>query len=177
MLKYYFIEGDGVDYCAVVSCLTQLLVDPYFRTISGFQSLIQKEWIALGHPFCDRCDIYVFLHLFIVYESDLVNKLSFNNYFVKTFYWTTIHVTISFGHQVRAPAAGQPQGAGEGRGGGAGGARAAAVPGLRLAAAAAVPRRLPVLRDLPHHAVGRRAQPHLRHLPVQLREGSRSSCG
>ncbi|KAI5643871.1 myotubularin-like phosphatase domain-containing protein [Phthorimaea operculella] len=47
-------EGDGVDYCAVVSCLTQLLVDPYYRTISGFQSLIQKEWIALGHPFCDR---------------------------------------------------------------------------------------------------------------------------
>ncbi|CAG4955668.1 unnamed protein product [Parnassius apollo] len=47
-------EGDGVDYCAVVSCLTQLLIDPYFRTISGFQSLIQKEWIALGHPFCDR---------------------------------------------------------------------------------------------------------------------------
>ncbi|XP_063627286.1 myotubularin-related protein 10-B [Cydia splendana] len=47
-------EGDGVDYCAVVSCLTQLLLDPHFRTISGFQSLIQKEWVALGHPFCDR---------------------------------------------------------------------------------------------------------------------------
>ncbi|KAJ0174964.1 hypothetical protein K1T71_009105 [Dendrolimus kikuchii] len=47
-------EGDGVDYCAVVSCLTQMLVDPHFRTISGFQSLIQKEWVALGHPFCDR---------------------------------------------------------------------------------------------------------------------------
>ncbi|XP_068622451.1 myotubularin-related protein 10-B [Battus philenor] len=47
-------EGDGVDYCAVVSCLTQLLIDPYFRTISGFQSLVQKEWVALGHPFCDR---------------------------------------------------------------------------------------------------------------------------
>lgn len=47
-------EGDGVDYCAVVSSLTQMLVDPYFRTISGFQSLIQKEWVALGHPFCDR---------------------------------------------------------------------------------------------------------------------------
>ncbi|XP_059062230.1 myotubularin-related protein 10-B [Achroia grisella] len=48
------IEGEGVDYCAVVSSLTQLLVDPHYRTISGFQSLIQKEWIALGHPFCDR---------------------------------------------------------------------------------------------------------------------------
>ncbi|XP_075979433.1 myotubularin-related protein 10-B [Anticarsia gemmatalis] len=47
-------EGDGVDYCAIVSCLTQLLVDSHFRTISGFQSLIQKEWVALGHPFCDR---------------------------------------------------------------------------------------------------------------------------
>ncbi|XP_052752302.1 myotubularin-related protein 10-A [Galleria mellonella] len=48
------LEGEGVDYCAVVSSLTQLLVDPHYRTISGFQSLIQKEWIALGHPFCDR---------------------------------------------------------------------------------------------------------------------------
>ncbi|CAH4021031.1 myotubularin-related protein 10-B [Pieris brassicae] len=47
-------EGDGVDYCAVVSCITQLLLDPHFRTLSGFQSLIQKEWLALGHPFCDR---------------------------------------------------------------------------------------------------------------------------
>ncbi|XP_049871615.1 myotubularin-related protein 10-B [Pectinophora gossypiella] len=47
-------EGDGVDYCAVVSSLTQMLVDPHCRTLSGFQSLVQKEWIALGHPFCDR---------------------------------------------------------------------------------------------------------------------------
>ncbi|CAH0718119.1 unnamed protein product, partial [Brenthis ino] len=47
-------EGDGVDYCAVVSCLTQLLLDEHYRTITGFQSLIQKEWVALGHPFCDR---------------------------------------------------------------------------------------------------------------------------
>ncbi|KAL0870764.1 hypothetical protein ABMA27_005698 [Loxostege sticticalis] len=47
-------EGDGVDYCAVVSCLTQLLLDPHCRTVAGFQSLVQKEWLALGHPFCDR---------------------------------------------------------------------------------------------------------------------------
>ncbi|XP_045775855.1 myotubularin-related protein 10-A isoform X1 [Maniola jurtina] len=47
-------EGDGVDYSAVVSCLTQLLLDDHFRTIAGFQSLVQKEWVALGHPFCDR---------------------------------------------------------------------------------------------------------------------------
>ncbi|XP_050679378.1 myotubularin-related protein 10-B-like [Leptidea sinapis] len=47
-------EGDGVDYSAVVSSLTQLLLDPRYRTISGFQSLVQKEWLALGHPFADR---------------------------------------------------------------------------------------------------------------------------
>ncbi|CAG9565884.1 unnamed protein product [Danaus chrysippus] len=47
-------EGDGVDYSAVVSSLTQLLVDESCRSLSGFQSLIQKEWLALGHPFCDR---------------------------------------------------------------------------------------------------------------------------
>ncbi|XP_041980378.1 myotubularin-related protein 10-B [Aricia agestis] len=47
-------EGDGVDYCAVVSSLTQLMLDDHCRTIDGFQALIQKEWIALGHPFADR---------------------------------------------------------------------------------------------------------------------------
>ena len=29
-------------------------MDPYYRTIHGFQSLVQKEWIALGHPFASR---------------------------------------------------------------------------------------------------------------------------
>lgn len=47
-------ENDGRDMCCVVSSLTQILLDPYCRTINGFQSLIQKEWVALGHPFCDR---------------------------------------------------------------------------------------------------------------------------
>lgn len=40
--------------CCVISSLVQLMLDPYFRTITGFQTLLQKEWIAAGHPFCDR---------------------------------------------------------------------------------------------------------------------------
>ncbi|XP_046400707.1 myotubularin-related protein 10-B [Ischnura elegans] len=47
-------EGDGRDMSAVVSSLVQLTLDPYWRSIVGFQSLIQKEWVALGHPFCKR---------------------------------------------------------------------------------------------------------------------------
>lgn len=30
------------------------MLDPHFRLITGFQTLLQKEWIAAGHPFCDR---------------------------------------------------------------------------------------------------------------------------
>ncbi|KAL6256583.1 hypothetical protein P5V15_012694 [Pogonomyrmex californicus] len=42
------------DLCCVISSLAQLLLDYHFRTITGFQSLLQKEWVAGGHPFCDR---------------------------------------------------------------------------------------------------------------------------
>lgn len=47
-------EADGRDLCPLVASLTQILVDPYFRTIIGFQSLIQREWVVMGHPFCTR---------------------------------------------------------------------------------------------------------------------------
>lgn len=38
----------------LVSSLTQIILDPYFRTKFGFQSLVQKEWVAMGHPFANR---------------------------------------------------------------------------------------------------------------------------
>lgn len=47
-------ENDGRDMCCVISSLIQILLDPYFRTIVGFESLIQKDWVAMGHPFSDR---------------------------------------------------------------------------------------------------------------------------
>ncbi|CAB0045294.1 unnamed protein product [Trichogramma brassicae] len=53
-ISFKIAEGSGRDFCCIISSLVQLLLDPHFRTIVGFQSLIQKEWVAAGHPFCDR---------------------------------------------------------------------------------------------------------------------------
>ena len=48
------MEPEGRDLTALVATLVQLICDPESRTLIGFESLIQREWVAYGHPFCTR---------------------------------------------------------------------------------------------------------------------------
>ena len=40
------------------------MVDPHCRSISGFEALIQKEWVAMGHPFAARHALVLDPHKF-----------------------------------------------------------------------------------------------------------------
>ncbi|KPP60316.1 myotubularin-related protein 12-like, partial [Scleropages formosus] len=54
--QFFLVEEEGSDLCCVISSLVQVMLDPHFRTLEGFQSLVQKEWVAGGHHFLDRCN-------------------------------------------------------------------------------------------------------------------------
>ncbi len=45
----------GWDRTSQVCALAQIFLDPYYRTRAGFSCLIEKDFLALGHPFHTRC--------------------------------------------------------------------------------------------------------------------------
>ncbi|XP_045182820.2 myotubularin-related protein 9-like [Mercenaria mercenaria] len=47
--------SEGVDTTLQVTSLAQLILDHDCRTFTGFEALIEREWLQAGHPFADRC--------------------------------------------------------------------------------------------------------------------------
>lgn len=51
----YCQTGSGPS--AVISSLSQLMLDPYYRTYEGFRALVTKEWVYFGHNFMKSCNL------------------------------------------------------------------------------------------------------------------------
>lgn len=47
--------SDGWDRTSQLCALAQLMIDPYYRTIRGFAVLVEKDWLAFGHKYAERC--------------------------------------------------------------------------------------------------------------------------
>ncbi|KAK9696489.1 Myotubularin-like phosphatase domain [Popillia japonica] len=98
-------EGSGRDMNCVISSLIQLILDPHWRTIRGFQSLIQKEWVVLGHQFTKRSALldndsnepapYFLLFLDCTWQllQQYPTAFQFSETYLTTL-WDTIHITI-----------------------------------------------------------------------------------
>ncbi|XP_063764711.1 myotubularin-related protein 9 isoform X2 [Eleginops maclovinus] len=61
--------SEGTDSTLLISTLAQLIMDPGCRTLEGFLTLLEREWIQAGHPFQKRCAHSAYSHARLQQES------------------------------------------------------------------------------------------------------------
>ncbi|XP_044727687.1 myotubularin-related protein 2 isoform X2 [Chrysoperla carnea] len=90
--------SDGWDRTAQLTALAMLMLDPYYRTIRGFEVLIEKEWLSFGHKFqqrighgddhhsdADRSPVFLqFLDCVWQITQQFPNAFEFNDHFLIT---------------------------------------------------------------------------------------------
>uniref|UniRef100_A0A0P6J551 phosphatidylinositol-3,5-bisphosphate 3-phosphatase n=1 Tax=Aedes aegypti TaxID=7159 RepID=A0A0P6J551_AEDAE len=90
--------SDGWDRTSQLTALAMLLLDPYYRTLKGFEVLIEKEWLSFGHKFeqrighgdnhhsdADRSPVFLqFIDCVWQITKQFPHALEFNEYFLIT---------------------------------------------------------------------------------------------
>ncbi|XP_058450348.1 myotubularin-related protein 2 [Malaya genurostris] len=90
--------SDGWDRTSQLTALAMLLLDPYYRTLKGFEVLIEKEWLSFGHKFeqrighgdnhhsdADRSPVFLqFIDCVWQISKQFPHALEFNEYFLIT---------------------------------------------------------------------------------------------
>jgi len=72
-------DRDDTDLTALVSSLVQLILDDHCRTVDGFQDLVDREWIALGHPWITRYDASSAEKVFLDWMPCMYSTVSANH--------------------------------------------------------------------------------------------------
>jgi len=90
--------SDGWDRTAQLTSLAMLLLDSHYRTLRGFQVLVEKEWLSFGHKFNhrvgqgddkhndpDRSPVFLqFIDCVWQVSQQFPNAFEFNEYFLST---------------------------------------------------------------------------------------------
>ncbi|CAI5454581.1 unnamed protein product [Caenorhabditis angaria] len=88
----------GKSTTTLITSLVQLMSDPYYRTLEGFQTLIEKEWLAFGHCFYKDSETrspYIICFLDCVHQimKQYPNSFEFSDYFLR---FIAFHTTSGY---------------------------------------------------------------------------------
>ncbi|KAL1766564.1 myotubularin-related protein 1 isoform X2 [Sigmodon hispidus] len=72
--------SDGWDRTSQLTSLAMLMLDSYYRTIKGFEALIEKEWISFGHRFALFPSAFEFNELFLITILDHLYSCLFGTF-------------------------------------------------------------------------------------------------
>ena len=83
----------GWNLTALLSALSQVLLDPVYRTFDGFQTLIEREFLSFGHRFSHngirRVFQYLWRHLFFWRNKETHKVSKANRHFqCSSYFWT-----------------------------------------------------------------------------------------